>query len=120
MSNIIKILENQEMGFLYDVKMSKKTLNLDYVEVNQEEFHASIQPVALDLVVISQLALSEKFIHSGKGYKYFFGYEHDDIIRPLCIVLTQISQYIKYFDSCGKIMSFTIEDNSVLVKYNSI
>ena len=31
-----------------------------------------------------------------------------------------MSGYIKYFDSVGKSMSFMIEDDSVLVKYNEI
>ena len=31
-----------------------------------------------------------------------------------------MSRYIKYFDDRGKNMSFMIEDDSVLVKYNKI
>ena len=31
-----------------------------------------------------------------------------------------MSGYIKYFENGGKNMSFTIKDNSVLVKYNEI
>ena len=50
----------------------------------------------------------------------FFGYQEDNIIRPLCIILPQMSGYIKYFENGGKNMSFTIKDNSVLVKYNEI
>ena len=46
---------------------------------------------------------SDKFKHSDKGFKYFIDYEENDIIRPLCIVLPQMSGYIKYFDSGGKI-----------------
>ena len=39
---------------------------------------------------------------------------HDeDVIRPLCIILPQMSGYIKYFDHGGKNMSFKIEDESV-------
>ena len=47
-------------------------------------------------------------------------YTDDNIIRPLCIILPQMSGYIKYFDNDGKIMSFKIEDGSGLVKYNEI
>ena len=38
----------------------------------------------------------------------------------ICIILPQMSRYIKYFDSGGKNMSFMIEDDSVFVKYNEI
>ena len=41
-------------------------------------------------------------------------------IRPLCIILPQISGYIKYFDNGGKNMLFKIEDESVYLKYIEI
>ena len=71
--------------------MSKKTLKFDDVEVNKKEFHASKQPIALNLVNVSQILISEKFEHSDKGFKYFIGYKDDNIIRPLCIILLQMS-----------------------------
>ena len=62
----------------------------------------------------------ERVKQSGKGVEYFIGRTHDDIIRPLCVVLPQMSGYIKYFENGGKNMSFRIEDDSVLVKSNDI
>ena len=45
----------------------------------------------------------------------------DDIIIPLCIILPQMSGFIKYFDNGGKNMSFKTEDVSVsFLKYNEI
>ena len=35
--------------------------------------------------------------------KYFIGYKDNNIVRPLCIILPQISGYVKYFDNGGKI-----------------
>ena len=64
--------------------------------------------------------MSDKIEHSDTGFKYFIGYKDDYIIRPLCIILPQMSEYIKYFDNGGKNTSFMIEDDSVLVKYNEI
>ena len=49
-----------------------------------------------------------------------YGYEDDNIIRPLCILLPQMSRYIKYFDNGGKNMFFMIGDDSALTKYNEI
>ena len=52
------------------------------------------------------------------GSKYFIGYLHDyDLIRPLCIILRQMSGYVKYFDNGGKNMSYKTEDKSVYLKY---
>ena len=76
--------------------MSKKTLKFDNVKVNKKSFHASKQPIALELVNVNQILISDKFKYSDAGFKYFIGYKDDNIIRPLCIILTQVSGYINY------------------------
>ena len=68
---------------------------------------------------LDSIVISGKFKHSDNGSKYFIGYE-DDIIRPLCIVLPQMSGYKKYFDKDGKYVSFKIKGDNVLVKYIDI
>ena len=45
---------------------------------------------------------------------------NDDVIRPQCIILPQMSGYIKYFDNGGKNMSFKVEGESVCLKYTEI
>ena len=42
-------------------------------------------------------------MHSDDSYKYFIGYEEDDIVKLLYIILPQMSGYIKYFENMGKI-----------------
>ena len=92
--------------------MCKKPLQFDNAEVNKKEFHASKQPIALNLVNVNQILISDKFEHGDKGFKYFINYKDDNIIGPLCIILPQMSG--------GKNMSFMIEDDSILTKYNEI
>ena len=92
--------------------MCKKPLQFDNAEVNKKEFHASKQPIALNLVNVNQILISDKFEHGDKGFKYFINYKDDNIIGPLCIILPQMSG--------GKNMSFMIEDHSILTKYNEI
>ena len=100
--------------------MSEKTLKFNNIEISKKEFQVPKQPIALDSVLINKIVVSDKYEHSDKGFKYFLGYKEDDIIRPLCIILPQMSGCIKYFDNGGKNMSFMIEENSVLIKYNEI
>ena len=90
--------------------MSEKKLKFGDVEVNKKEFHASKQSVALNLVDIDKIVISAKFKHSDEGSKYFIGYKDENIIRSLCMLLPQMSEYVKYFDNGGKNMSFKIED----------
>ena len=87
---------------LYSIKLSEKMLKFGDVVVNKKEFHASKKPIALNFVNTDKIIVSDRFKHSDNGSKYFICYKEDDVIRPLCIILHQISGYIKYFDDCGK------------------
>ena len=101
--------------------MREETLKFGDIVVNKKEFHASKQPIALNLVNTSIIVVSEKFKHSDDAFKYFIGYLHDnDVIKTLCIILPQMSGYIKYFGNGGKNMSFKIEDKDVYLKYTEI
>ena len=53
------------------------------------------------------------------SFKYFIGYNDDDVIRSLCIKLPQMVGYVKHFHS-NKTMSFKVGDNKLLKKYNKI
>ena len=100
--------------------MSEKTLKLDNIRVNKKELHKSKQPINLDLVNLDQTVMSDKFKHSDDGFKYFIGYRDNEIVKPLCIILPQMSGYIKFFENGGKSMSFVAKDDDALDKYNEI
>ena len=100
--------------------MSEKTLKFDNIEINKKELHQSKQSIDLRLVDTNKIVISDKFKHSDDGFKYLIGYKEDDIVKPLCVTLTQMSGYIKYFENGEKNISFVIKDNSVLDKYNEI
>ena len=100
--------------------MSEKTLKSDNIRVNKKEFHKSKQPTDLYLGNLDQIVISDKFKHSYDGFKYFVGYKEGEIVKLLCIILPQMSGYIKYFENGGKNMSFVIKDDDVLDKYNEI
>ena len=91
--------------------MSKQTLKFSDIAVNKSEFYASKQATPFNLVNTNNIVVSYRIEHNDDVFKYFIGYLHDDdITRPLCIILPQISEYIKYFDNGRKNMSFKIED----------
>ena len=72
------------------------------------------------LVSVHQIVISDKFKHNSEGFKYFIGYQEGEIVKPLCIILPQMSGYIKYFENGGKNMSFLIKDDEVWEKYEKI
>ena len=96
--------------------MSKKTLKFDNIRVNKKEFHKSKQPIDLMSVKVDQIVISEKFKHSDKGFKYFIGYQDNEIVKPLYIILPQMIGYIKYFENGGKNRPFFIKDDEVWEK----
>ena len=53
--------------------MSKKIWKFDNVEINKKELHASKQPIALNLVNVNQVLISDTFEHIDKSFKYFIG-----------------------------------------------
>ena len=79
--------------FLLNIRMSEKTLKFDNIRVNKKEFHKSKQSINLDLVNEDQIVVSDKFKHSYDGFKYFIGYKEGKIVKPLCIMLPQLTVY---------------------------
>ena len=71
-------------------------------------------------VKVDHIVVSDKFQHSDKGFKYFIGYQECKFVKSLCIILPQMSGYIKYFENGGKSMSFFIKDSEVREKYDKI
>ena len=57
--------------------------------------------VNVDQIVVSDI--------SDDGFKYFIGYQEGEIVKPLWIVLPQMSGYIKYFENGGKSMFFLLK-----------
>ena len=91
--------------------MNEKTLKVNNIKVNKKQFHKPKKAIGLDSVTVNQIVVSDKFKHCEEGYKYFIGYQEGEIIRPLCIILPQMSGCIKYFENGGKNMSILIKND---------
>ena len=82
--------------------MSQKALKFENAIANKKECHASKKYITLNLLDIEKIIVSAKFKHSDKGFRYFIGFTYNNMNRPVCIILRQMSRYIKYFDNDGK------------------
>ena len=101
--------------------MSEKTLIFNNIRLNKKEFKEKTkEPIELMPVIVDQIVVSDKFKHNNEGFKYFIGYQEGGIVKPLCIVLPQMSGYIKYFENGGKNMSLLIKDDEVWDKIRKI
>ena len=88
---------------------------MDNIRVNKKEFHRSKQPIDLELINVDQIVVFNKFKHSDDGFKYFIGCKEGKIVKLLCIILLQMSGYIKYFENGRKNISLIIKDDDVLI-----
>ena len=97
-------------------------LNFDDIDVNKKEFYESKKAISLSSVDINKIVVSNKIKGNNETSKYLIGYMVDvsGVVTPLCIVLPQMSGYIKYSENGGKNMSFKIDNDSVYIKYNQI
>ena len=100
--------------------MSGKTINFDDKNINKSSFYKNKKLFSLNDIDDNKILVSKKELYGTKcSSKYFIGYNDDDVIRPLCIILPQMIGYVKHFDG-NKTMSFKVNDNKLLKKYNKI
>ena len=100
--------------------MSPKMIKFRDKEVDKKEFYSSKEALLLDSIDLSKIVVSSRWKLNDTTYKYFCGYLNNDVIQPLCVILPQMSGYIKYFDNGGKNMSFVTDNKEVYEKYNEI
>ena len=100
--------------------MGLKKIKFGDKEGNKKEFYSSKQAISLDSIDLSKIVVSNRWKINDTTYKYSSGYLNNDIIQPLCVILPQMSGYIKYFDDDGKTMSFVTDNEEFYKKYNEI
>ena len=100
--------------------MSSQKIKFGDKEVDKKKFYSSKEAILLDSIDLSKIVVSNKWKINDTIYKYFCGYLNNDVIQPLCVILPQMSGYIKYFDNGGKSMSFVTDSKEKKEKYNEI
>ena len=100
--------------------MSSQKIKFGDKEVDKKNFYSSKEAILLDSVDLSKIVVSSRWKLNDTTYKYFCGYLKNDVIKPLRVVLPQMSGHIKYFDNGGKNMSFVTDDKEVYGKYDEI
>ena len=101
--------------------MSGKNIIFVDKKINKFNFYKNRKLFTIYDIDIDKILISKKEPYGRKSsFKYYIAYNDDnDVIRPFCIKLPQMIGYVKHFDS-NKTMSFKINDNRFLKKYNKI
>ena len=83
-------------------------------------FYKNKKVTKIDDIDVNKILVSKEEPYGTKNsFKYFIGYNDNDVIRPLCIKLPQMTGYVKKFEG-NTTMSFKISDKQLLKKYNQI
>ena len=90
--------------------MSGKNMNFDDKKIKKSIFYKNKTINNIEEIDINNILVSKKEPYGNKNsVKYFIGYNDNDIIRPLCIRLPQMTGYARKFDE-NATMSFIIKD----------
>ena len=100
--------------------MSTKKINLDDKKIKKSDFYKNKKAFQIDDIDVNKILVSKKEPYGTKNtLKYFIGYNDNDVIRPLCVRLPQMTGYTKKFNE-NSTMSFRASNKHLLKNYNKI
>ena len=79
--------------------MSVKNVNFGDKKIKKSDFYKNKKVVKIDAIDFNKTLVSKEELYGTKSsFKYFTGYNDNDIIRPLCIRLPQMTGYDRKFE----------------------
>ena len=76
--------------------MSRKNISFDDKKIKKSDFYQNKKINKINDINVNNILVSKKELCGTKNsFKYFIGYNDNDIIRPRCIRLLQMTRYIK-------------------------
>ena len=90
--------------------MGGKSVSFGDKNIKKSYFYKNKKIFKTDYIDVDKILVSKKEDYGVKKvFKYFIGYNDNDVIRPNCIKLSQMIGYVTCFDS-NKTMSFKVSD----------
>ena len=103
--------------------MSENRINFDDKKIKKSDFYNNKNKKIFNIndIDVNKILVSKKEQY-GKynSFKYFIGYNDNDVIRPLYLFLSQTTGYINKFDKNKITMSLMVKDKQLLKNYNKI
>ena len=92
--------------------MSRKNKNFD--DKKKSEFYKNKKVTSIDDANVNKILVSKKEPYGTKNtFKYFIGYNDNNVVRPLYLRLPQMTIYAKKFNE-NATMSFRINNKQLL------
>ena len=90
--------------------MSVKNINFDEKKTRKSDFYKNKKLNRIDDIDVNKILVSKKEPYGTKNsLKYFIGYNDNDVIRPLCVKLPQMTGYARKSDE-NATMSFRVNN----------
>ena len=90
---------------------NKKIKKSDFYNKNKKIFN--IDDTDVNKILVSKKEQYDKY----NSFKYFIGYNDNDVIRPLYLELSQMTYNINKFDENKITMSLMVKDKQLLKNY---
>ena len=102
--------------------MNGKNINFDNKNIKKSDFYNKNKKIFnIDDIDVNKILVSKKEQY-GKynSFKYFIGYNDNDVIRPLYLFISQTTGYINKFEKNKIAMSLMVKDKQLVENYNKI
>ena len=106
--------------FLNCIKNEWKEYKFWWQKIKKSDFYKNKKVFQIDETNVNNMLVSKKEWYANKNsLKYLIEYDDNDIIRPLCVKLPQMTGYFRKFNENSS-MSFRVKDKQLLKNYNRI
>ena len=100
--------------------MSRKNINFSDKKIRKSEFYKNKKVNSIEDIDVDKILVSKKEPYGTKNsFKYFIRYNDNDVVRPLCVRLPQMTGYARKFDE-NATMSFRANNKlllKIIIKY---
>ena len=99
--------------------MSGNSINFDDKKIKKSNFYNknkktfNINDIDVNKILVSKKGKYGKY----NSFKYFIGYNDNDVIRPLYLFISQMTGYINKFEKNKTTISLMVKDKQLLENY---
>ena len=101
------------------IRMNRNSINFDNKNIEKNDFYNKNKKIFnIDDTDVNKILVSKKEQY-GKysSFKYFIGYNDNDVTRPLYLFISQMTGYINKFEKNKITMALMAKDKQVLENY---
>ena len=102
--------------------MNGNSINFNNKNIEKSDFYNKNKKIFnIDNIDVNKILVSKKEQY-GKynSFKYFIGYNDNNVIRPLCLSIPKTTGYIDIYKKNKLVMALMVKDKQLLENYKKI